>query len=185
MDIFLFRYKQFLIHLGRLELLLGVCFLGAIVVSITLQIFFRYVLHNPLIWVIEFSTGCFIWGSFLCVSYALKKKRHITITTFTIFMSAHARAVLRATAYFIMNILLLIMAVYALKVIELEGRTTTISLPITISKSWLFSVPILISSILSLITCFYLMLAEARAVISGKITGPIMVIPDDSTGHWI
>ncbi len=179
MDIFLFRYRQFLVYLGKLELLLGVVFLGAIVVSITLQIFFRYVLQSPLIWVIEFSTGCFIWGSFLCVSYALKKKRHITITTFTIYMSAHARAVLRAVAYLIMNILLIVIAIYALKIIELEGRTTTISLPITISKSWLFSVPILTSSILSLITCVYLMLAEVRAVISGKVSGPIIVIPND------
>ncbi len=180
MDIFLFRYRQFLVQLGKLELLLGVVFLGAILVSITLQVFCRYVLQSPLIWVMEFSTGCFIWGSFLCVSYALKIKRHITITTFTIYMSERTKAIIRTAAYFIMIILLLIMAVYALKVIELEGRTTTISLPITIAKSWLFSVPILISSILSFMTCFYLMLAEARAVISGKVAGAVIVIPNDS-----
>ena len=179
MDTFLFRYKQLLVHLGKLELLLGVVFLGAIVVAISLQIFFRYVLQSPLVWVMEFSTGCFIWGSFLCVSYALKKKRHITITTFTIYMPARARAFLRATAYLVMIVLLLIMAVNALNVIELEGRTTTVSLPIEIAKSWLFSVPVLLSSILSLVTCVYLMLAEARAAISGKVAGPIMVFPSD------
>ncbi len=179
MDTFLLRYQRFLVHLGKVELLLGVVFLGAIVVSITLQVFFRYVLQSPLIWVMEFSTGCFIWGSFLCVSYALKIKRHITITTFTVFMPARARASLRTAAYFIMIILLLVMAAYTLDVIELEGRTTTVSLPITLPKSWLFSVPVLVSSILSVVTCVYLMLAEARAAISGKAAGPIMVIPND------
>ncbi len=179
MNIFLFRYKQFLVYLGKIELLAGCVFLGAIVFSITLQIFFRYVLQSPLIWVIEFSTGCFIWCSFLCVSYALKKKRHITITTFTIYMSENAKAILRGIAYLIMNILLIVIAFYALNIIELEGRTTTISLPITISKSWLFSVPILTSSILSLITCIYLMIAEIRAVILGNVSGPIIIIPND------
>jgi len=179
MDIFLFRYKQLLVHLGKLELLMGVVCLGAIVAAISLQIFFRYVLQSPLVWVMEFSTGCFIWGSFLCVSYALKKKRHITITTFTIYMPARARAFLRANAYLIMIILLVVMAVQALNVIELEGRTTTVSLPIEIAKGWLFSVPVLLSSILSLVTCVYLMLAEFFAAISGKVSGPIIILPSD------
>ena len=180
MDAFLFRYKQFLIQLGKLELSLGVAFLGAIVVAITLQVFSRYVLNSPLIWVMEFSTGCFIWGSFLCISYALKIKRHITITTFTIYMPAKARAILRTASYLIMIILLLIMAFYAIQVIALENRTTTISLPITIPKSFLFSVPVLTSSILSIITCLYLMLAEARSVISGKVAGPVTIITNKS-----
>jgi TRAP-type C4-dicarboxylate transport system permease small subunit len=94
-------------------------------------------------------------------------------------MSENAKAILRGIAYLIMNILLIVIAFYALNIIELEGRTTTISLPITISKSWLFSVPILTSSILSLITCIYLMIAEIRAVILGNVSGPIIVIPND------
>jgi hypothetical protein len=62
----------------------------------------------------------------------------------------------------------------ALNVIDVEGRSTTVSLPIMIPKSWLFSIPVFLSSILSLVTCVYLMLAEARMAISGKAAEPIM-----------
>lgn len=175
METFFLRYRQLLVYLGKIERLLGVVLLGAIVIAIVLQVFFRYVMQNPLVWVMEFSSGCFIWGAFLCVSYALKKNRHITINSFTVYMPDRARAFLRATAYLLIIILCVIMIAKALNVIDVEGRSTTVSFPIMIPKSWLFSIPVLLSSILSLITCVYLMLAEARMAISGKAKEPIMV----------
>lgn len=175
METFLFHYKRLLVCIGKIERLVGVVLLGAIVVSIILQVFFRYVMQDPLVWVLEFSSGCFIWGTFLCVSYALKNKRHITINSFTVYMPDNLRALLRTAGYALIIALSLTMAANALNVIDVEGRSTTVSLPIIIPKSWLFSIPVFVSSILSLITCVYLMLAEARAAISGKTVEPIMV----------
>jgi TRAP-type C4-dicarboxylate transport system permease small subunit len=174
METFLLRYRLLLVSLGKIERLLGVALLGAIVVAIILQVFFRYVMQNPLVWVMEFSSGCFIWGTFLCVSYALKKNRHITLNSLTAYLPDRVRAFLRATAYLLIIILCVIMIAKAVNVINVEGRSTTVSLPIMIPKSWLFSIPVFLSAILSLFTCFYLMLAEIRAAISGKAAEPIL-----------
>lgn len=54
-------------------------FLGMFVVFI-LQIFFRYVLNNPLTWTIEVTLVCFCWLVTLGAAYAARKQEHVMFT---------------------------------------------------------------------------------------------------------
>jgi hypothetical protein len=91
-------------------------------------------------------------------------------------MPERAKAMLRSVAYLIIVALSIIMAANAVMVIGVERRTTTVSLPIEIGRCWLYSVPVLVASILSAVTSFYLVLAEARVAIWGNPTEPIKVL---------
>ena len=51
-------------------------FVGFIV---TYEVFVRYVLISPTVWVDEFSRNIQVWASYLAVAYVLKNRQHIVI----------------------------------------------------------------------------------------------------------
>ncbi|MBU2552583.1 MAG: TRAP transporter small permease [Proteobacteria bacterium] len=65
-----------------LKFLTGLTF-AAVVLSIILGIFYRYVLKSPLSWVEEFSRLNFIWTTFLGACVATRLKEHLRIRIFS------------------------------------------------------------------------------------------------------
>jgi C4-dicarboxylate transporter DctQ subunit len=55
------------------------CILIFILLILTLSVFFRYVLKQPLVWTDEASKYLFIWLIFTSASYAGRLEQHITI----------------------------------------------------------------------------------------------------------
>lgn len=51
----------------------------AIVIAILLQVFFRYVLNNSLIWSEEMARYMGIFNTMLCLGYCVRHRRHIMI----------------------------------------------------------------------------------------------------------
>lgn len=56
---------------------------GAMVASVILAVFFRYVLIAPLTWTEEFSRYMMIWGSSLGMAVAFREGGHIAVTILT------------------------------------------------------------------------------------------------------
>jgi TRAP-type C4-dicarboxylate transport system permease small subunit len=50
-----------------------------LIVSITLAVFYRYILNSPFTWTEELATFLFIWISFLGATTATYEKRHVSI----------------------------------------------------------------------------------------------------------
>ena len=170
-------FKAVLDRIAQIERGLGVTLIFAIVVAITTQVFTRYALGRPIAWVEESATYAFIWMVFIGASYGLKQGRHIVINTFVSAMHPRAAAALRLLVWLLVLGLLLVLLVQGFKVIGVEGRSNTISLPIELPRSWFYSVPLTVSAAMMLLTTLYQVLIEAAIVmgleaVPDKLTAP-------------
>jgi TRAP-type C4-dicarboxylate transport system permease small subunit len=154
------RYKRLLDRIGAIEQALGIGLILLIVVAITVQVFTRYALGRPIAWVEESATYAFIWMVFVGASLGLKKGRHIFIATFASRLGARAAAGLRALVSLLMLLTLAVLVQQGIKVMGVEGRSSTISLPIELPRSWFYSLPLTLSAASMALTTLWLLLSD-------------------------
>lgn len=153
-------YRRLLERIGVVEQGLGMALIVLIVVAITVQVFTRYVLDRPIAWVEETATYAFIWMVFVGASLGLKKGRHIFIATVGGHLPPRAAAALRALVWLLMLGTLIVLVIQGLKVMEVEGRSRTISLPVELPRSWFYSLPLTVSSASMALTTLWLLLDD-------------------------
>jgi TRAP-type C4-dicarboxylate transport system permease small subunit len=168
MDAFLSAYWRLLRAIGDLERLLGVLLIANIVINIGAQVFSRYVLDQPLVWVEELAVYSFIWGTFIGASLGLKEMRHIKIASFVSSLAPRPRHLMRALAWLIVLVLMAVLMVQARRVMGIEGRSLSISLPVAVPRSWFYSIPLLVGCASMSLTSVYLILAELTAALTGR-----------------
>ena len=154
------HYKRLLDRIGAVEQALGNGLILLIVVAITVQVFTRYVLGRPIAWVEESATYAFIWMVFVGASLGLKLGRHILIETFGKLLPARAAAGLRTLVWILVLATLVVLVHQGIRVIGVEGRSKTISLPIELPRSWFYSLPLTLSAASMALTTVYLLLLE-------------------------
>lgn len=157
---FLDSYKSLLNVIGAVERVFGVALIAFITIAITIQVFTRYVLNQPLVWVEEAATYAFIWGAFVGASIGLKNDRHIKIATFVGFLTPRHQALMRCVAHGLTLWLMLWLMQKSLIVMGVEGRSKTIALPIEISRDWFYSKALFASAASMAFTGVYLMLLD-------------------------
>lgn len=153
-------YKRLLDRIGAVEQTVGVGLILLIVTAITVQVFTRYALGRPIAWVEESATYAFIWMVFVGAAVGLKQGRHILIATFGNHLPARAAAGLRTVVWLLVLLTLVVLVVQGAKVMGVEGRSRTISLPIELPRSWFYSLPLTFSAVSMTLTCVYLLLLE-------------------------
>jgi len=168
MDGFLAGYWRVLRAIGALERVVGVLLIANIVVNIGAQVFSRYVLGQPLVWVEELAVYSFIWATFIGASLGLKELRHIKIASFVGGLAPRPQHLMRALAWLIVLVLMGVLIVQAQKVMGIEGRSRSISLPVAVPRSWFYSIPLLLGCASMSLTCGYLILAELWAALTGR-----------------
>lgn len=89
------RVLAFLLNV--VEVYIPVAAFASLFVAFCLQVFFRYVLRDPLQWTFEFSLISFIWAVMLGACYCLRDNEHIVFTLVYEKMSVRTR---RATDIF-------------------------------------------------------------------------------------
>ena len=87
--------------------LLGLMLCTMIVIT-TLQVIYRYVLNNPLIWSEELARFLFIWLVMFGAGYCVSRNKHIRVDTITNLLPQKAVRVIRA----VIDILAIAVAVY-------------------------------------------------------------------------
>lgn len=157
-------YARLLGRIGALERVFGIGLIFLIVAAITVQVFTRYALGMPIAWVEESATYAFIWMVFVGASLGLKESRHIVIETFVGHLPPRAAAALRMLIWLLVLAMLVVLIEQGFKVMEVEGRSRTISLPIEIPRMWFYSVPLTLSAASMTLTSVYLLLLEARVL---------------------
>lgn len=160
-------YKRLLDRIGMIELGLGVGLIVLIVGTITVQVFTRYALGRPIAWVEESATYAFIWMVFVGASLGLKKGRHIFIATFGSFLPPRVGAGLRSVVWALILLTLVVLVVQGIKVMGVEGRSSTISLPIELPRSWFYSLPLTVSAASMTLTTLWLLLSDL-ATLGGR-----------------
>ena len=171
------HYRRLLDRIGWVEQGLGLSLIVLIVVAITVQVFSRYVLGRPIAWVEESATYAFIWMVFVGASLGLKLDRHIIIETFGSFLPLRMAAALRAAVFLLILLTLIVLVFQGTKVMEVEGRSKTISLPIELPRSWFYSMPLTLSAASMVLTAVYLLLKDL-AVVVGWHQGRTMAAPE-------
>jgi TRAP-type transport system small permease protein len=164
MTALLSAYRGLLRLVGHIERWIGVSLLFGIVLAITTQVFTRYALNRPIIWVEEFSVYAFIWGTFLGASLGLKHGRHVKIETYVARLSARGQPAARLLVNLIVFFVLWLLVREVGKVIAIESRSTSVSLPWPIPRAWFYSIPIMVSCLSMMATCAYLILVEIAAL---------------------
>jgi TRAP-type C4-dicarboxylate transport system permease small subunit len=139
-------------RIGQLEKWLGVFLVLAIVVMIAVQVVTRYFFDQPLAWVEELATYAFIWTVFLGASYALKGQRHISIEAFQLLLSPRGRVWLQLFIWCAVLAFLVTVIPQAFKVMSVESRSKSVSLPIDIPRMWFYSFPLTLACCSMLIT---------------------------------
>ena len=165
------RYKRLLDRIGTVERGLGIALILYMVGAITVQVFTRYALGRPIAWVEESATYAFIWMSFVGASVGLKEGRHILIATFGAHLPPRRAAGLRALVWALVLLTLAVLVVQGWKVMGVEGRSSTISLPVELPRSWFYSMPLMLSSASMILTALYL-LAQELPVMAGRAPAP-------------
>jgi len=168
------HYKRLLDRIGVIEQGLGIALILLIVVSITVQVFTRYALDRPIAWVEETATYAFIWMVFVGASLGLKKGRHIFIATFGSHLPVRLAAAMRVLVWLLMLGTLVVLVQQGIKVMGVEGRSNTVSLPIELPRSLFYSLPLTLSSGSMALTTLWL-LFDDLAVLRGRPTamGPL------------
>lgn len=151
--------------LGWLERGVGTALVLGIVIAITIQVVTRYAFDRPLVWVEESATYAFIWLVFIGASAALKAGRHILIETFLRSMSPRGAAALRAFLWLLVCALMLTLLIQGIKVMGVEARSKTVSLPIEIARMWFYSVPLSYAATSMLLSAVFFLVLETRAVL--------------------
>lgn len=164
-------YQRLLERIGAVERGFGIALLLAMVAAVTVQVFTRYVLGRPIAWVEESATYAFIWMAFVGASVGLKQGRHILIATFGARLPARAAAAMRMLVWLLVLATLAVLVVQGWKVMGVEGRSKTISLPIELPRSWFYSLPLTLSAVSMALTTVYLLLAE-WPVLRGRASAP-------------
>jgi len=157
---FLRSYWSVLQAIGAVERLFGVALIAFITLAITVQVFTRYVLNQPLVWVEEAATYAFIWGAFVGASLGLKQDRHIKIATFVAFLQPRAQAAFRCIVQLVILFLMLWLMNKALIVMGVESRSRTIALPIEVTRDWFYSKPLFAGAASMALTALYFILLD-------------------------
>jgi TRAP-type C4-dicarboxylate transport system permease small subunit len=162
------RFKRLLDAIGVAERGLGIALIALMVVAITVQVFTRYALGRPIAWVEESATYAFIWMAFVGASVGLKQGRHILIATVGAHLPPRVAASLRVVVWLLVGGTLVVLIVQGVKVIGVEGRSSTISLPIELPRSWFYSLPLTLSAASMLLTTVYLLFAELAMLLGRR-----------------
>jgi len=155
------RYRLFLDLVERGEISLGILMISTIVVCIFSQVFSRYALGRPLVWVEELSTYCFIWGTFLGASIGLKQARHIKIRVLSSLLPGNIQRWLSFFTYLCIAIFCLVMISQGMRAMGIESRQHTIALPIRLSRKYFYSWPLTLASASMFLTSIYYLAVEA------------------------
>ena len=136
----------------RIEQALVVFLVLAIVAMVGVQVVSRYFFNQPMAWVEELSTYCFIWTVFVGASIALKQDRHIAITALELCLSDAQKRWLKLLIWISVLTFMLIMIPHGYKVMQVEARSNSVSLPVDIPRMWFYSLPLTLACISMLIT---------------------------------
>lgn len=161
MHVFLAAWWRLLRALGLVERVFCVSLIGLIVVTISIQVLTRYFFGRPLVWVEEMAQYAFLWMVFVGAALGFKELRHIRIETFVASLNPALQAYWRSALYAIITAACLIVGWYALDIMEIEGRSKTISLPIELPRHMFYSMPLFVSMASIAITGVYFVLAYA------------------------
>ena len=124
--------------LGRwLDRIVAVCAVVLLLVESGLLfagVVFRYLLHKPLVWSDEVNAILFLWLGVLGAVLALRRWRHMRMSTFVIRLGVHAQSIVADLGTALIAVLLCLMLLPAMEHLSTEAGVITPTLEL--SQAW-------------------------------------------------
>ena len=144
---------------------------AVIIVCVSLQVFFRYVLNDPLTWSEELARFSFMWMVFLCLGLAERDDQHIAVDFFVSKMPSGAQKVVRLAVEVFCIVVLAVACYQSFGVIQVQAAMRSVALNISMAY---FAVVVPIGFA---ILCLYKFFSIARIVKTMDFTGTPGVKP--------
>lgn len=135
-----------------IEVYLAVFSFGAMLITFLIQIFFRYVVDNPLTWPFELTTVTFVWTVILGATYAMRRRDHLVFTLLYDRFSERTQLAIRLASNGIVCIGLIIVLYPSFEYISFMGQQSTAVLSIPFSVVYAPFLYFLLSSIVYLLS---------------------------------
>ncbi|MDP1531176.1 MAG: TRAP transporter small permease [Rhodoferax sp.] len=162
--------KSLLRVVGQAELAIGAMLAIYIILIMVIEIVMRYIFNNSIIWVQETVMLAFIWITCLGASVAMMTESHISITTLTHALTPGVQKVLKVIVSLAVLGCLLFLAYTLPAAIANQNRTLTSSLPINFPRGMYYSLPIMVSVLIMIVTRLYYLVFEVRTCLG--LTNP-------------
>jgi len=111
-----------------------------LVLTLGLQVFFRYVMNASLSWSEELSRFCFVWSIYLGASLAVKKEQHVRVTAQYLLLPKRWRFVVWMFTDIIWAIFNIIFAIEGIGLVHHAFQFTEISPALEWNTAWLYMV---------------------------------------------
>ena len=108
-----------------------------IVVSVFLQVFFRYILQDPLSWTEELARSCLIWLTFLGSALAIRAKGHFVLEIVTSRLTGKKRLLWELALVIITAVFLIVMIYNGIIMLPMLSLQVSASLQIPMSYIYL------------------------------------------------
>lgn len=129
--------------LMRLQITVGIISVAIIGIIIPLQVFFRYILKNPLIWPEDIGIGLMVWIGFLGASVLYKRGEHIAVEYFKNQFPKKISIIITFLIDLMIGFITILIIIYSFKLNKLQMMTMQVGTGLP--RGYFFSLPILVN----------------------------------------
>lgn len=128
-----------LLHfINRFEEILASLSLAVMVVLISMQVFFRYVLGNSLGWSEELSRYLLIWSVYIGCSFAAKEDRHLEVTFIRSLLGPRAKRFIISLSYIVTLVFCGFCVIWGIEMLSFLERTGQRTQTLGVSIYWVY-----------------------------------------------
>ncbi|GHE19968.1 TRAP transporter small permease [Halomonas urumqiensis] len=124
--------------LDRLEEILASLSLAVMVILISMQVFFRYVLGDSLVWSEELSRYLLIWAVYIGCSFAAREDRHLEVTFIRSLLGPRANRWIISFSYIVTIVFCGFCVVWGIEMLQFLGRTGQRTQSLGVSVYWVY-----------------------------------------------
>ena len=150
---------------GFVEILVGVLVV-VMFCLLTVQVFFRYVLNNSIVWAEEVLLYMFSWMIFLGAAINVRRKSHVLIDAFVKILPARSQQALEMLVYMMLLVIFVVMTVKGAQFSYMCRYTQSMALDIPLYYTY-GAIPISFA----LMTRSHLQLIRRRYFSPGAVSG--------------
>lgn len=99
--------------------------LAAMVITVTIQVLFRYIVQDPPVWTEEVARYLFAWEIFLATGLAFGRGSHIVVDALLLAVPASAKRMLLVLSNLLVLAFLLVLFRYGITMVQLTSNTVS------------------------------------------------------------
>ncbi len=162
--------------LSHFEEIIVVVLLAFMCVVVALQVFFRLILQDPLIWTEELATIFFVWVVFIGASLALKRNEHFAVELIQRRLSIKDRRLVGIIVGVFLVVFSLLVLIEGARITWFNTQVSTAAMQI--SRAWAYSA-LPAGGLLMLVRSLEILLSRIRGDIADGMNADVTV---DDTG---